>query len=171
MNSTRTNRTLADLTVRELASLRLLNERLAQAERWVLERSLTRSMNSREKMAFAHETEELDQVQAQAKVSCLARGARPGWIANGDEIVAQLDCSVLFGRAEMTETLVIGQENEAPLNPLRDMLACRLFRDLRDLQLRGDLERMLAINTIRVEYSVLRRGSEEFGVSLKRTTA
>ncbi|WP_321787981.1 hypothetical protein [Paraburkholderia sp. J94] len=132
-------RSLADLTVRELAGLRLLNERLALAERGILERAFARTQPE-------HDVESNNDVNVQAHVICHATAS--------DSATFTLDAHALLDNTHAQCA------NEALPEPLADMTACRLFNDLRVQHCGGDWTRMLVIDVIRIDLSIVQRRSQ-----------
>ncbi len=160
-NSSR--RTPADMTVRELASLRLLNDRLAKTERWILERALSHLMHYRRRRTQSVVHTRLqdiatnEDIEVQAQILCIATRQEE----TQEQVIALLDGRVLLDRRP--EHHQDDEQNKVKIpHPLADLHACRLFDELRLKHLADDWSQMLAIDAIRVEFSVVQRRAERW---------
>jgi hypothetical protein len=159
-NSHNRERRLADMTVRELANLRLLNEKLQQAEHWIHRRA-ARSLFDYHKAgglkAARLDEQNFEDVEMDATVCCLLRETHPEFNPNGDNIVARLNAGLLLaaeaelGRGNWNEVW------ESEPHPLSDMHFCWLFHDLFDHQLKGDWNRMLDVGGLWIEVSLIQQ--------------
>lgn len=142
--SLRSPRGLADLTVRELARIHLLNDELTYTEQWIVAHAST--------LWRPHVTEVFD---VRACVSCVARSGFPD--ADDGEIVARLNVRVLLENTRLYTaplTVPLATETAAPL--FKNMKACSLFRELSERCLPCEWDRLLAIDDIRVELTISR---------------
>jgi hypothetical protein len=159
-------RSLADMTVRELAKLHLLKERLARAEEWirrVSEGRISYGGNDCVKtlaMALKDDEGALDKVQVQADVYCLSRVLRRGLAPDGDMIVAKLDRSVLLREGGDDDPYPVNQANRADADLLTNMRVGRMFLELHEHHLNRDWNRMLDIDGLRIEVSTVQYRAE-----------
>jgi hypothetical protein len=153
-------RRLADMTVRELANLRLLNEKLQQAEHWIHRRGarcLFDYHKSGGLKAGRLDEQTFEDVEVDATVACVLRETHPDFNPNEDNIVAKLNASLLLvaeaelGRGNWNEV------RESEPHPLSDMQFCWLFHDLYDHQLKRDWNRMLDVGGLWIEVSLIQQ--------------
>jgi hypothetical protein len=140
----RLSRALADLTVHELARIRLLNDELTHTERWIVAHAST--------LWRPRVTEVFD---VRARVCCVARS---GFSGDGDgEIVARLDVRALLENTRLcTAPLAAPLATEAAALLFTNMEACSLFRELSERCLPCKWDRLLAIDDLRVELTISR---------------
>jgi hypothetical protein len=156
-------RRLADMTVRELARLRLLNDRLQQAEHWIRRRA-ARCLFDYHKAgglkAVRLDEQTYEDVEVDATVCCILHESHPNFELDKDNIVAKLDAGLLLvEKNELRE----GNWNEVweqEPHPLSDMHVCWLFHDLFDHQLKGNWDRMLDIGGVWVEVAMAQQREE-----------
>jgi hypothetical protein len=127
---------LAAMTVRDLARLRTLNERLERIEQGLADLPLTGLLNRRD----AHSS------SVRAFVHCSARRTI------GERRIARLDGSAFLSGRAKAQSAVTARPTLPP--PLTDVRACRLFRDLYEAHLHGDWDTMLLIESLHVEISL-----------------
>ncbi|WP_321950579.1 hypothetical protein [Paraburkholderia bannensis] len=162
-DSNSSRRTPADMTVRELASLRLLNDRLAKTERWILERALSHLMHYRRRRTQSVVHTRLqdiatnEDIEVQAQVLCIATCQEE----TQEQVIALLDGRVLLDRRPEHHQDTERHKSPVP-HPLADLHPCRLFDELRLKHLADDWSQMLAIDAIRVEFSVVQRRAERW---------
>jgi hypothetical protein len=152
------SRRLADMTVHELAQLRLLNEKLIQAEHWI-HRRVTQCRfdyyTAGGQEAANLESHVSEDFEVDASVWCVLRETHLDFKTDDDNIVAQLSGAALLVHNEDK----LGVENwnevwEPEPHPLSDMRFCWLFHDLFDHTLKGNWERMLDIGGVWVEVTL-----------------
>jgi hypothetical protein len=120
------------MTVRELARLRILYEHLARAERWISE--------------VASGGDNMHGTGERVFVYCYAHRLRD------EAAIPVLTCAnVLFDDLPASGTTKSAPPVLPP--PLSDLRGCRLFRELHEVQLNGNWDRLLDIDRIRVELS------------------
>lgn len=142
--SLRSPRELADLTVHELARIRLLNDELTHTEQWIVAHEST--------LWRPRVTEVFD---VQARVCCVARSGFSG--VGDEEIVARLDVRALLENTRLrTAPLTATLATETTALLLKNMKACSLFRELSERCLPCEWDRLLAIDDIRVELTISR---------------
>ena len=127
------NRALGDMTVRQLAHLRLMNDRLAEAELQVRDRLLGADFH--------------------IHVYCIASKPSEGPSSYRETVVARLDSSASLaspGGKTVDQIALHGRARSAP-DPLADMTMCRLFWEIWERELGGDWGKLLAIDEIHVE--------------------
>jgi hypothetical protein len=120
------------MTVRELARLRVLYNHLARVERWISE--------------VASDADNIDGTGERVRVYCYAHTLRD------EAVIPGLACAnVLCGNSPASGVT----ENTSLVlpPPLSDLRGCRLFRELHEVQLNGNWDRLLDIDRIRVELS------------------
>ncbi|CAE6959504.1 hypothetical protein [Paraburkholderia domus] len=154
-------RSLADMTVRELAKLYLLNERLTQAEEWIRQ-LLKVGISIRGKdciqthaLEFMDDAGALDTFHVQADIYCLSRTQRPSPVQEGSTIVAKLNGRGLMREADHDDPCTVSQANRTDADLLTHMRVGRIFRELHDHHLNRDWNRMLDIEGLRVEVSTM----------------
>jgi hypothetical protein len=125
-------RTPSTMTVRELARLRILYEHLARAERWISE--------------VASGADNIQGTRERVVVYCYAHTLRD------EAAIAVLTyANVLCDNSPASGTTESASLVLPP--PLSDLRGCRLFRELHEVQLNGNWDRLLDIDRIRVELS------------------
>lgn len=155
--ASRRERKLADMTVRELAQLRLLNDKLTEAEHWVHRRAarcLFDYHRSGGLKAAKLDERTFEDVEVEAIVSCILSETHPDFRPDEDNVVATLNAGVL-----LIENNELDKENwnevpEREPHPLSDMHFCWLFHDLFDHRLGGDWNRMLQIDGLEIEVTL-----------------
>jgi hypothetical protein len=161
--SERNKRRLADMSVRELARLRLLNDKLVQVEHWIHRRAARclfdyhKAGGLKGTKLDPHVTEDVD---VDASVWCVLGETHPNYKSDSDNLVATLNAGLLLNTED-----VLGQWNwnevwEHEPHPLSDMHFCWLFHDLFDHQLKGNWDRMLDIGGLWVEVTMTQQRHE-----------
>ena len=163
VNSKTDKRRLADMTVRELARLRILNDRLQQAEHWIHRRAARclfdyhKAGGLKVGTVDAHTVED---VEVDATVCCVLPESHPDFEPDKDNIVATLSAGPL-----LVEKNELGEGNwnevwEHEPHPLSDMRFCWLFHDLFDHQLKGNWDRMLDVGGVWIEVTITQQRDE-----------
>ena len=141
-------RDLADLTVRELARIRLLNDQLTFIEQWIVAHAST---------FWHHSVTEIFGVQA--RVYCVARS---GCACSDGKIVMEFDVlTLLKGTQQFTAPLSGQLTRRVTDNLFANMQACHLYRELSERQLPSEWNRLLEIDEIRVELVISRHAHIE----------
>jgi hypothetical protein len=149
-------RTLVDLTVRELARLRILNEELQHAEHWIRKhaaRSLLELRTATVTNADMREVPARDlkpELAMTARVLCMTQVATPSCCAHRDNIVACLGAEDIL---ETDERIGDSQLIAAGEGALLGRNPCGLFSMLFS-QLDSDLLRILSVRALKVEMTI-----------------
>jgi hypothetical protein len=152
--SIRQDRTPCAMTVRELARLRTLYERLVHAERWI-------GAVAGEACARAcRKAGSRDATEHSATSAHTFRGLREGarvyccsHASDEETVVAVLNCATLLC-GDLLESGAIEDGSSAALPPpLSDLRGSRLFHELHEDYLNGSWDRLLEIDGIRIELS------------------
>jgi hypothetical protein len=148
--------TLADLTVRELAGLRILNDELWQSEHWIRERA-ARTLVATVTAAKANaDTSEIPTRGSQqqpvftARILCVGQASPGDCDEHSDNVIASLSGAALLegnGRRGYEQMAATGEGVLLWLNP------CSLFNMLFN-QVNGDWLRMLDVRSLRLEMAI-----------------
>ncbi|GAB7522597.1 hypothetical protein [Paraburkholderia sp. 2C] len=149
----REKRRLEELSPAEIARLCLLNDRLIEAEAWIHERArqclsayyATRNVNRHIQGRV------IENVEIDAKVTCVLQPDHPEFREDNDCIIAELDA--LTRSIEVIDTQFTFAEFGAPGEqpPLADVRLCYLFHDLIDHKLDRDFDRALHIGELWID--------------------
>lgn len=149
-------RTLADLTVRELARLRILNEKLWQSEHWIRECTIRTLFAVEMADAASADTAEIlagvsrQQPAMTVRILCVGQVSRGDFGLHYDDVIAILSAADLLegnkrcGQLQMTvadEYALLGRNPSSLFNMLLS-------------QLNGDWLRMLDVQTLKFEIAV-----------------
>ncbi len=151
-------RRLADMTVHELARLRLLNDKLLQTEIWIHRRAarcLFDYHNAGGLKRARLDEHTYEDVELDATVCCILNEAHPEFKPNGDNIIATLNAGLLLVEENKLDRQNWNEVWESKPHPLSDMHFCWLFHDLFDHHLRGDWDRMLQIGGLQIEVTLI----------------
>jgi hypothetical protein len=155
-------RELPDLSVDELARIRELNRQLTEAGHWMRQRAQQclgdyYAAGGVKRHRFdSHLTED---VEIEAKVACVLRADHPDFKDDDDNIVAELDASVLI-LEECAEDLRLTNWNELNAgddHPLTDVHFCYLFHDLFDHTFRKDWDKTLAVGRLWIDVVLIQQ--------------
>jgi hypothetical protein len=156
-------RRLADMTVHELARLRLLNDKLLQTENWIHRRA-TRCLfdyhNAGGLMRARPDAHTYEDVELDATVTCILRETHPEYKSDEDNVVAKLNAGLLLNNEDVLGNWNWNEVWEQEPHPLSDMHFCWLFHDLFDHQLKGNWDRMVDIGGVRVEVMMAQQREE-----------
>ncbi|WP_430226926.1 hypothetical protein [Paraburkholderia tropica] len=149
-------RTLADLTVHELAGLRILNDELWKSERWIREHAartlfaaLTAATTRADTAKFPTRYSQ-QQPALTARILCIGQASHGDRDEQNDFVVASLSGAAILetdGRRGYERRATEGEETLLGMNP------CSLFKLLFN-QVNGDWLRMLDVQTLRLEMAV-----------------
>jgi hypothetical protein len=156
----RSRRSLDELVADEMSRLCLLNEKLIATEAWIHER--TQQCLTAYYMAGGVKNHRLDKgvienIEVDAKVTCILRCNHPEFREGSDNVVATLDAltqSVELCDAEFTFA-EFGAAGEVP--PLAGIRLCWLFHHLVDHVLKLDWDRALAIGEIWIDVQLVQQ--------------
>ncbi len=144
---------LGDLTVRELAGLRILNEELQQVEHWIREHAVRSLMACEMATAAPPDMTEMparhsqQEVAMTASVLCMGRTSTLDRSAHNDKVVARLNAADVLerdGRHWYAQATASDDAAVLGLNP------CGLFSMLFN-QLKCDWLRMLDVRALKVQ--------------------
>lgn len=148
--------TLADLTVHELAGLRILNEELWQTEQWILERAARTLFEALTVTTVRAETAKISTQGAQqqsaltARILCVGQASRGDCDQHDGKIIASLSgASILEGNGLTGYATVAPRCEETLLGKSPSSLFKMLFKELN-----GDWLRMLEVKTLKLEIAV-----------------
>ncbi|MGF6859276.1 hypothetical protein [Paraburkholderia sp. CI3] len=152
-------RKLTDLSTGELSRIRELNQQLTDAEYWIRQRaqqclSSYYAAGGVRRHRFDNHLQE--DVEIEAKVTCVLRAGHPDFKADDDNIVAELDASILLIE-ECAEDLRLTNWDELHAgaeHPLTDVHFCYLFHDLFDHKNRGDWDRTLMVGGLWIDVTL-----------------
>ncbi|WP_213779533.1 hypothetical protein [Caballeronia sp. dw_276] len=156
-------RRLVDLTVHELARLRLLNDKLLKTENWIHQRAARCLLDYQSAGGLIRarlDGHTYEDVELNAAVTCILRETNPEFESDEDNVIAKLNAKLLLDNKD-----VLGQENwnevwEPGPHPLSDMHFCWLFHDLFDHHLEGDWDKMLDVGGLLVEVTLAQQRDE-----------
>jgi hypothetical protein len=152
-NSARAKRVLADLSADEIARLRLLNDKLIDAERWIHQRAqqcISAYYAAGGKKKHRIDSSSYEDVEIEAKVTCVLREDHPEF-SHDDNIVAELDASTLFIEPfeEGFSFSEFGAAGNMP--PLSEIRLCWLFHDLVDHVVHRDWNKALDVGGLWID--------------------
>lgn len=140
------DRTPCAMTVRELAKLRTLYERLLRAERWI-GAVAGEACASACRKAGSHDAAERYAWREGARVYCCSHAS------DEETVIAVLNCATLSCRGPLASDAEERGTPAALPPPLSDLRGSRLFRELHEGYLNGNWDRLLEIDGIRIEFS------------------
>jgi len=154
-----TRRTSQDLTEAEIARLRLLNQKLAEVEQWVLQRRdqcLSDYFKAGGVKDQRYGDELWEDVETEVKVTCILREDHPDFDEEDDNIVAQLHWldGIYDDSTEITNWNEFRFRDE---HRLQHEHHCYLFHDLSDHVLHNDWDRILDIGGIWVDVHLIQQ--------------
>jgi hypothetical protein len=151
---------LRSLSNEELSALRLLNDKLREAETWVAKRAaqcVADYQNAGGLTRTQLDPQTFEDFCIEAKVRCLLSEAHPNFDPNEDNFVATLDAThVIRGDVEMA-TFNFDEVRDARPHPLDDMHFCFLFHDLYDHTFRGDWDKTLSVGGLWVDVELVQQ--------------
>lgn len=152
------NRTPTEMTIQQLARIRRLNDRLCEAESLIRDSELSGPHSEKDAASLVKERD------VHVLIKCVARGGRSDPRNTIETTVACLDHTVLLDTFRKQVPPVMEPRKKRAPPPLSDMPVCGLFVQLLEEQLGGDWGRLLIIDEVCVEYSLLHRWSERHKV-------
>ena len=149
-------RKLTDLSADELSRIRVLNEKLTDAEHWIRERAqqCLAAYYAAGGVKNHHVDPHLSEdAEIEAKVACILRKDHPDFRVDDDNIVAELNASFLLVEGceedlRLTNWSELGAVDD---HPLPDVHFCYLFHDLFDHVLRRDWDMTLAVGGLWID--------------------
>ncbi|MGF6635225.1 hypothetical protein [Paraburkholderia sp. MM6662-R1] len=155
-------RKLSDLSTDELTAIRALNQQLTDTEYWIHQRaqqclSAYYAAGGVRRHRFDNELQE--DVEVEAKVTCVLRTDHPDFKADNDNIVTELDASILLIE-ECANDLRLTNWDELHAgaeHPLTDVHFCYLFHDLFDHKNRGDWDRTLMVGGLWIDVTLIQQ--------------
>jgi hypothetical protein len=154
INSERVMQRLANMTVRELAKLHLLNRQLQQVEHWIRQRTVQSMFNRPQAFGLKdgeQDFDSLDNVEVIASIVYLSRDSS-NCNAFAGNAIAKLDAqTVLVPRDECNGRRTLSVESGP--NPLANLDFCQPFIDL-FYHFDGDWDCMFAIEAIKTEVTI-----------------
>jgi hypothetical protein len=148
------NRTPTEMTIQQLARIRRLNDRLCEAESLIRDSALSGQHSDKDAASLVKERD------VHVLVKCVARGGPSDSRNTIETTVACLDHTAFLDvLCKQVPPVIEPPKKPAPV-PLSDMPMCGLFVQLLEEQLGGDWGRLLIIDEVCVEYSLLHRWSE-----------
>lgn len=141
--SNRLNCLPADMTVRELAQFRLLNNRLTKAERWIRECAARCANTSADVVMHAH-------------VYCHFRTREPVFESSCEDVLATLDGGELTHSPDKDCDTCANERANMATPPLSDMLACAFFMELHR-HLNRDWNAVLDVDRVHADFSIVFR--------------
>ena len=155
-------RQLVDLNADELSRIRVLNQKLTDAEHWIRERAqqcLAAYYEAGGVKNHHFDSHLSEDVEVEAKVTCILRADHLDFKDDDDNIVAELNAS--FPLVEGCEDgLCVTNWNELGAvgdHPLTDVHFCYLFHDLFDHVLRRDWDMTLAVGGLWIDVAIVQQ--------------
>lgn len=155
-------RELTDLSVDELARIRELNRQLTEAEHWIRQRAQQCLSDYYAAGGVRHDSFDsqlAEDVEIEAKVACILRADHPDFEDDDDNVVAELDASVLL-LEECAEDFRMTNWNELNAgddHPLTDVHFCYLFHDLFDHAFQKDWDKTLAVGGLWIDVMLIQQ--------------
>lgn len=158
----RSKRQLEDLSAHELSRIRTLNAQLSEAEVWVRQRARQclaayYEAGGRKRYRFSESLRE--DVEVDAKITCLLREDHPDFKVDDDNILAELDASIplIEGREEDFRLTNWNELHAGDDHPLTDVHFCHLFHDLFDHKFHADWDRILAVGGLWIDVTLIQQ--------------
>jgi hypothetical protein len=155
-------RELRDLSVDELSRIRELNGKLTEAEHWIRQRaqqSLSAYYAAGGVKRHRFDPQLTEDVEIEAKVTCILRADHTDFKDDDDNIVAELDASVLLIE-ECAEDFRLTNWDELHAgveHPLTDVHFCYLFHDLFDHKNRRDWDSTLMVGELWIDVTLIQQ--------------
>jgi hypothetical protein len=155
-----TTRILDDLTEEEIGRLRLLNQKLAEAEQWIRQRR-DRCLRDYFKAGGVKQHDYSDElredVEIEVEVDCVLHEDHPDFDEHDDNIVASLRW---FSHDGIVDDPITHNWNEFSLwegHRLQADRHCWLFHDLYDHVLRHDWEKILSVGGVWIDVKLVQQ--------------
>jgi hypothetical protein len=155
------NRTPGEMTIQQLARIRRLNDRLCEAESLIRDGALSGRYSD---VGAANPVKEQEEIDVHVLVKCVAHRGPSDSRCTIEATVACLNCTVLLDTLRKKVSPATEPPKKLAAPPLSDMPVCGFFVELLEGELGGDWERLLTIDEVCVECSLLRRWSERWEV-------
>lgn len=153
-------RKFRDLSADETERLCQLNDKLISAEKWIHQRqqqclSAYYAAGGVKNHRFSDDL--IEDVDVEATVMCLLREDHPEYKPDDDNIVAELDASLLFGEPWNEGFSFDELASGAEIPQLAHMRLCWLFHDLLDHVLHRDWDRALSVGGLWIEVKLIQQ--------------